>query len=158
MSNDRFILQSQAIKCALQCFVNKHITTFYVFCAKCAKSFYSFPLRFNDLILHENFFYAMIASKLFKVMTTSESATPSDKLDFKRILPIIAIVLVDLIGLSIIIPLMPLFATRFGADPFIIGILQATYPAMQFIGTPILGRLSDRFGRKPIFYSASSER
>ncbi len=81
-------------------------------------------------------------------MTTAETAT--DKLDFKRILPIIGIVLVDLMGLSIIIPLMPLFAARFGADPFIIGILQAAYPSMQFIGTPILGRLSDRFGRKPI--------
>ena len=76
--------------------------------------------------------------------------TSSDKLDFKRILPIIAIVLVDLMGLSIIIPLMPLFAARFGANPLIIGILQAAYPAMQFIGTPILGRLSDRFGRKPV--------
>ncbi len=81
-------------------------------------------------------------------MTTAETAT--DKLDFKRILPIIAIVLVDLMGLSIIIPLMPLFAARFGANPLIIGILQAAYPSMQFIGTPILGRLSDRFGRKPI--------
>jgi DHA1 family tetracycline resistance protein-like MFS transporter len=76
--------------------------------------------------------------------------TSSDKLDFKRILPIIAIVLVDLMGLSIIIPLMPLFAARFGANPLLIGILQAAYPAMQFIGTPILGRLSDRFGRKPV--------
>jgi DHA1 family tetracycline resistance protein-like MFS transporter len=77
-------------------------------------------------------------------------ADATDKLDFKRILPIIAIVLVDLMGLSIIIPLMPLFAARFGANPLIIGVLQAAYPSMQFIGTPILGRLSDRFGRKPI--------
>ena len=76
--------------------------------------------------------------------------TSSDKLDFKRILHIIAIVLVDLMGLSIIIPLIPLFAARFGANPLLIGILQAAYPAMQFIGTPILGRLSDRFGRKPV--------
>jgi len=45
---------------------------------------------------------------------------------------------------------MPLFAARFGANPLIIGVLQAAYPSMQFIGTPILGRLSDRFGRKPI--------
>ncbi|HUH95993.1 MAG TPA: MFS transporter [Anaerolineales bacterium] len=82
-------------------------------------------------------------------MTTVE-ANAADKLDFRRILPVIAIVLVDLMGLSIIIPLMPLFAARFGADPFVIGVLQAAYPSMQFIGTPILGRLSDRLGRKPI--------
>ena len=83
-------------------------------------------------------------------MTTTETTAPADKLDFKRVLPIIVIVLVDLIGLSIIIPLLPLFAARFGATPFTIGVLQATYPMMQFVGAPILGRLSDRFGRKPI--------
>ena len=72
------------------------------------------------------------------------------KLDFKRLLPVLVIVLVDLMGLSIIIPLLPLFAARFGASAMTIGILQATYPMMQFVGAPILGRLSDRFGRKPI--------
>jgi DHA1 family tetracycline resistance protein-like MFS transporter len=81
-------------------------------------------------------------------MTTTELT--AEKLDFKRVLPILVIVLVDLMGLSIIIPLLPLFAARFGATPFLIGILQAAYPLMQFLGTPILGRLSDRFGRKPI--------
>jgi len=81
-------------------------------------------------------------------MTTSEQ--PVEKLDFKRVLPILVIVLVDLIGLSIIIPILPYFAARFSATPIVIGILQATYPFMQFIGAPILGRLSDRFGRRPI--------
>ncbi len=74
----------------------------------------------------------------------------TEKLDFKKILPVLVIILVDLIGLSIIVPLMPLYAARFGASPLIIGILGCTYPAMQFIGSPILGRLSDRFGRRPI--------
>lgn len=81
-------------------------------------------------------------------MTTLEQTV--EKLDFKRILPILVIVLVDLMGLSIIIPLMPLFAARFGATPLLVGVLQAAYPLMQFIGAPILGRLSDRFGRKPV--------
>jgi DHA1 family tetracycline resistance protein-like MFS transporter len=83
-------------------------------------------------------------------MTTAETTIPTEKLDFKRVLPILVIVLVDLMGLSIIIPLLPLFAARFGATPFLIGILQASYPLSQFLGTPLLGRLSDRFGRKPI--------
>jgi len=82
------------------------------------------------------------------IMTSPEAS--SEKLDFKRILPIIVIVFVDLLGLSIIIPLLPLYAARFNATPFVIGVLQATYPLMQFLGAPILGRLSDRFGRKPI--------
>jgi len=85
-------------------------------------------------------------------MTTLEQT--AEKLDFKRILPILLIVLVDLMGLSIIIPLMPLFAARFGATPLMIGILQATYPLMQFIGAPILGRFSDRYGRKPVLIAS----
>ncbi len=73
-----------------------------------------------------------------------------EKLDFKRILPIFVIVLVDLLGLTIIIPLMPLYAAAYGASAFMIGLLGAAYPAMQFIGAPLLGRISDRVGRKPV--------
>lgn len=79
---------------------------------------------------------------------------PADKLDFKRILPIIVIVFVDLLGLSIIIPLLPLYAARFNATPLVIGLLQAAYPLMQFLGAPILGRLSDRYGRKPVLVAS----
>ena len=79
-----------------------------------------------------------------------KSWQPMSGLDFKKILPIFIIVLIDLLGLTVIIPLMPLYATSFGADPLLIGVLGAAYPVMQFIGAPFLGRLSDRFGRKPI--------
>jgi DHA1 family tetracycline resistance protein-like MFS transporter len=75
---------------------------------------------------------------------------PGERLDFGRILPIFVIVLVDLLGLTIIIPLLPLYAASFGANALLIGLLGAAYPVMQFIGAPTLGRLSDRFGRKPI--------
>jgi len=90
-----------------------------------------------------------LAGNLALISMTSPDQ-PAEKLDFKRILPIIVIVFVDLLGLSIIIPLLPLYAARFSATPLVIGVLQATYPLMQFLGAPILGRLSDRFGRKPI--------
>ncbi|PJB64539.1 MAG: hypothetical protein CO094_12810 [Anaerolineae bacterium CG_4_9_14_3_um_filter_57_17] len=82
-------------------------------------------------------------------MCMTES-TVSEKLDFKKMTPVLVIVLVDLLGLSIIIPLMPLYAARYGADAFMIGLLGATYPLMQFIGAPMLGRLSDRIGRRPV--------
>ena len=77
-------------------------------------------------------------------MTATETVAPVEKLDFKRVLPIVCIVLVDLMGLSIIIPLLPLFAARFGATPLLIGILQAAYPLMQFLGTPVLSGATRR--------------
>lgn len=85
-----------------------------------------------------------------KKNTAGEQLAPEERLDFKKILPVFVIILIDLLGLTIIIPLMPLYATAFGANAFTIGLLGATYPFMQFIAAPVLGRLSDRFGRKPV--------
>jgi DHA1 family tetracycline resistance protein-like MFS transporter len=82
------------------------------------------------------------------------SASAEDKLDLKKILPIFVIVLIDLLGLTIIIPLMPLYAAAYGATAFQIGLLGATYPIFQFIGAPILGRLSDRYGRRPVLIAS----
>ncbi len=80
----------------------------------------------------------------------ASTTSDTEKLDFKKILPIFVIVLIDLLGLTIIIPLLPLYAVSFDANATMIGLLGATYPTMQFIGAPILGRLSDRYGRKPV--------
>jgi len=85
-----------------------------------------------------------------KEKTPKPEIAPEDKLDFKKLLPVFVIVLIDLLGMTIIIPLMPLYAVSFGANAFTIGLLGAVYPVMQFIAAPILGRLSDRYGRKPI--------
>lgn len=71
-------------------------------------------------------------------------------MDFRKILPVFVIVFIDLLGLTIIIPLLPLYATSFGANAFTIGLLGAAYPVMQLVGAPFLGRLSDRLGRKPV--------
>ncbi len=80
----------------------------------------------------------------------TETPLAEEKLDYKKILPIFVIVLIDLLGLTIIIPIMPLYATTFNATPLLIGLLGAAYPIMQFIGAPLLGRLSDQYGRKPV--------
>ncbi len=75
---------------------------------------------------------------------------PEEKLDFKRLLPIFVIVFVDLMGLTIIIPVLPYYAISYDAGPAVIGLMGAAYPAMQFFAGPVLGALSDRYGRKPI--------
>lgn len=68
----------------------------------------------------------------------------------RRLLIIFAVVLVDMLSFSIVLPLLPYLAGDLGATPFEIGLLGAMYPVFQFLGAPLLGRLSDRFGRKPI--------
>lgn len=59
-------------------------------------------------------------------------------------------IFIDLVGFGIVIPVLPLYAERYGASETTIGILLATYSAMQFIFAPILGKLSDRVGRRPV--------
>jgi MFS transporter, DHA1 family, tetracycline resistance protein len=63
---------------------------------------------------------------------------------------ILSIVFIDLIGFGMIIPILPLYAQRFHATEWQIGILIASYSFMQFLGSPILGWLSDKYGRKPV--------
>jgi len=59
-------------------------------------------------------------------------------------------VFIDLLGFSIILPLLPFYAERFGATGFWVGALLAAYSIVQFISAPVLGRISDRVGRRPV--------
>lgn len=59
-------------------------------------------------------------------------------------------VFIDLVGFGIVIPVLPLYAENFHATPMTIGWLTGVYSGMQIIFTPILGKLSDRFGRRPV--------
>lgn len=67
-----------------------------------------------------------------------------------RLAIIFVIVFVDLLGFSLILPLLPYYAQTFGADAFVTGLLVASYAVAQLIGAPLLGRLSDRVGRRPV--------
>ena len=71
-------------------------------------------------------------------------------MDNKRLFSVIFVVFIDLLGFSLILPLLPYYADTFGSNEFVTGLLVASYAAMQLIGAPILGRLSDRYGRRPI--------
>lgn len=68
------------------------------------------------------------------------------------LLVIFITVFIDLIGFGIVIPVLPFYVegTRFNASPSVVGLLFASYSIMQLIFSPILGRLSDRYGRRPI--------
>jgi len=68
----------------------------------------------------------------------------------RALLPIFLIVVVDILGLTIILPLLPFYAEEFGATPRQIGLLIATYAACQLVSGPLLGQLADRLGRKPL--------
>jgi MFS transporter, DHA1 family, tetracycline resistance protein len=67
-----------------------------------------------------------------------------------RLINIFIVVFVDLLGFSLILPLLPYYAQKFGASPAVIGLLTASYAAASLIGAPLMGRLSDRFGRRLI--------
>lgn len=67
-----------------------------------------------------------------------------------QFLNIFLVVFIVLVGIGLIMPLMPFFAAKYGANEFMVGLLVASYAAGQFIGAPLFGRLSDHYGRRPI--------
>jgi DHA1 family tetracycline resistance protein-like MFS transporter len=68
----------------------------------------------------------------------------------RRLIPLFIVVFVDILGFSLILPLLPFYASSFNASAETIGFLVASYSVFQFIGSPILGDLSDRYGRRPL--------
>ncbi|NNE66793.1 MAG: MFS transporter [Pyrinomonadaceae bacterium] len=90
-------------------------------------------------------------------MSNSESTprvTSDEKFFTKPIAIIFVTIFIDLVGFGIVIPALPYYAKApgFMATPFEIGMLFASYSAMQFIFAPILGGLSDRYGRRPVLF------
>jgi MFS transporter, DHA1 family, tetracycline resistance protein len=64
--------------------------------------------------------------------------------------PIFLIVFVDILGFTMIIPLLPFYAQEMGASDFVVGLLLSSYALCQLVAGPVLGRLSDQYGRKPL--------
>jgi DHA1 family tetracycline resistance protein-like MFS transporter len=76
-----------------------------------------------------------------------------EKFFTKPLITIFITIFIDLVGFGIAIPVLPDYAkNEFGASPFVIGWLIASYSIMQFASTPFLGQLSDRYGRRPILF------
>lgn len=86
-------------------------------------------------------------------MNSTESAQPGRIVRFLRspLFPIFMIVFVDVLGAAITIPVLPLYADGvFDASPTQVSWLIGTFFVAQMIGSPLLGRLSDRVGRRPV--------
>jgi MFS family permease len=85
------------------------------------------------------------------IMTTPSASQNTDApLTFERVAPIFLLTFVDILGLTVILPLLHLYAIAFGASPLEIGLVAAAFPLAQLVGAPVMGALSDRFGRKPL--------
>lgn len=69
-------------------------------------------------------------------------------LSFRVMAPLFLILASDAIGVGVILPLLPFYSRSYGATPFIIGAVIASYSLGQFFAAPVLGVQSDRFGRK----------
>ncbi len=68
----------------------------------------------------------------------------------KPLIVLFLLVFIDLVGFGIVIPILPYYATQFGASAFELGLLMMVYSLMQFLVSPFWGRLSDRIGRRPV--------
>lgn len=68
----------------------------------------------------------------------------------KSLALLFSVVFMDMVGFGFIIPLLPDYIARFGGAPGLVGLLSSVYALGQFVAAPIVGRLSDRFGRKPL--------
>ncbi len=66
------------------------------------------------------------------------------------LLTLFSVVVIDLIGFGVVIPILPYLAESFGASATVLGLLLTCYSAMQFLFAPVWGRFSDRIGRRPV--------
>lgn len=80
----------------------------------------------------------------------NQQATSSDSTARISLLPVLSVNFVGTLGFSIVVPFLVFLVTRWGGNAFVYGLIGATYSAFQLIGAPILGRWSDKYGRRKI--------
>jgi DHA1 family tetracycline resistance protein-like MFS transporter len=68
----------------------------------------------------------------------------------RKLLPILGVTFIDIVGFSMLIPMLPYFVTHFGASPYVVGLIVATFSFCQFVSAPLWGTISDRIGRKSV--------
>lgn len=78
------------------------------------------------------------------------SSDPMKKKEGKKLYIIFIILFTETLGFTIVIPVLPFLAGSLGLDPFQVGLIMSIFSFCQLFASPITGKLSDRFGRKPI--------
>ncbi len=68
----------------------------------------------------------------------------------RKLIPILGITFVDIIGFSMLLPVLPYFVTHFGMSAIVVGLLLSTFSFCQLVSGPIWGNVSDRIGRKRV--------
>ena len=68
----------------------------------------------------------------------------------RRMAVLMAVAFIDMIGLMMVLPLMPLYAKSLHASPTMVGVLVASFSVAQLASSPVWGRVSDRYGRRPV--------
>jgi MFS family permease len=81
---------------------------------------------------------------------TEEDSNARARLRSRVMLVVVLTVFLDLIGFGIMIPLLPEYVTSMGSTVEVVGLILSSYSAAQFLATPVLGSMSDRFGRRSI--------
>lgn len=72
------------------------------------------------------------------------------EVELASVLVLIGTMLVDMIGFGIVLPLLPYYALRFGASDWMVGPLVASFSVAQLLAAPFWGKISDRYGRRPL--------
>jgi DHA1 family tetracycline resistance protein-like MFS transporter len=72
----------------------------------------------------------------------------------KALIPILGITLVDVLGFTILIPILPYYAEHYGASPVAVGLIYSTVAVCALFASPFWGRLSDKIGRKGVLLAA----
>lgn len=78
----------------------------------------------------------------------------SDGLALRRLSVLLLTVFVDMVGLLMIVPVLPLYAKDLGASGLVVGLLFASFSFAQLVTSALWGKLSDRYGRRPVLLVA----